>query len=210
MSVEARRRTLLFRLAYPFIYAFGWTLMMICGPYWAWGWWRIPRKGPVLILANHMSDVDPIAVQLGSWRMIDFMAKSELFTWPKLGTAMRWFYAFPVERGEPDRAAIKYALALLEQGRVVGVFPEGQISEHQNLLPILPGISLLARKSGCTVICCGLRNTHRVRAIGDKFIRLSLRPVTARFGTPRKFERDASPEEIVGWVESELRRLTGQ
>ena len=85
------------------------VLFWILGPITSRGAYRVPRKGAVLILANHQADVDPIAVQVACPRAIHFMAKSELFEMAVIGWLIRSLEAFPVMRGEPDRASMRHA-----------------------------------------------------------------------------------------------------
>lgn len=194
----------------PISLLFAWLLFLILGPIRVWNRRRFPRKGGVLILSNHLADVDPVAVQLACPRPVHFMAKSELFDMPILGSIIRVYKAFPVKRGEPDRASIKQAVQLLRMGEVVCVFPEGQLSADGELQELKPGIALLARMAECQVICCGLRNTNKIMPYGKVFPRPSFHMTKARWGTPKAFGKDSETEEIVAWAENELRSLTAQ
>lgn len=187
-----------------------WILMTVFGPLRVFGRSRIPRKGGLLILANHRADVDPIAIYLACPRPIYFMGKSELFAMPVVGSIMRAFRAFPVKRGEPDRAALKLAAAYTHLGNVVGVFPEGQLTEDGKLQPLKPGAALIVRLTECPVICCGLRRTDRIMPYGKVIPRPALGWVEVHWGEPRSFVKGTPPEEILGWVESELRHLSGE
>lgn len=185
-------------------------LFWILGPIKTIGRYRVPREGGVLILANHLADVDPIVVQVASPRRIFFMAKHELFEMKLLGRFMRWFKAFPVRRGEPDRQALKYAISLLKDGHPVCLFPEGQLSESGDLLPILPGAALIIRQSGVPVICLGIKHTNLVMPYGSVIPRPCFRRIPAQWGEPHSFDRHATTEEIVGWIDGQLRELTDQ
>lgn len=182
-------------------------LFLILGPIRQRGNDRVPKSGGLLILANHLADVDPIVVQVTCPRPIHFMAKSELFEMPILGSILRQFKAFPVKRGEPDRASIKRAVQLLRMGEVVCVFPEGQLSPDGELQELKPGIALLARMAECQVICCGLKNTNRVMPYGTVIPRPSWKSTWANWGEPKHFEKSVEAEEVVSWAESELRKL---
>jgi 1-acyl-sn-glycerol-3-phosphate acyltransferase len=185
-------------------------LMLVLGPLKVRGMANVPSRGGLLILSNHIADIDPPIVQIACKRRIHFMAKSELFEIPVLKHLIRWFHAFPVKRGEPDRAAIKHALGLLAAGEAVCIFPEGELSETGELLPLLPGAALIVRKAGVPVVCCGLRNTNRVMPYKSVIPRPGFCFTYAKWGEPRTFSPDATQDEILGWAEAELRRLTGQ
>jgi 1-acyl-sn-glycerol-3-phosphate acyltransferase len=180
----------------------------ILGPIRVRGAYRMPKSGGVLVLSNHLSDVDPPALQVASPRVIRFMGKQELFEMPVLGTILRWFGVFAVKRGEPDRSALKFAVELIRSGQVVGVFPEGQISEDAELQELKHGVALIARQTECPVICVGLRGTQYVVPYGQMLPRPSFRTVHIAWGEVRQFTKKDSTETIMAWVESELRSLT--
>ncbi len=194
----------------PLARAICWVILTLCGPFRIRGRYRIPKDGPVLVLANHISDLDPVVTQIACPRPIYFMAKSELFEMRLLGKVIRWFQAFPVKRGEPDRQAIKKAVGYLAEGGMVAVYPEGQLSETGELQELKPGIALIVRMAQCPVICLGLKRTNKVMPFGKVIPRPSWGWVTAEWGEPRTFSKSDDVEEILGWVEGQLRMLTGQ
>lgn len=170
----------------------------------------MPRKGGVLILSNHISDIDPILVQLACRRTIHFMAKSELFEIKLLGPLIRWFRTFPVKRGEPDRAALRHAIELLKLGEAVCIFPEGELSQSGELQALQRGAALVVRKAGSPVICCGLQRTNRILPYGSFRPRISLCLTKAAWGETKSFDETAGSAEILAWAETELRTLTDQ
>lgn len=174
---------------------------------------RIRREAPLpssgfLLVMNHLSDCDPVFSYIAARRPVRFMAKSELFEMRVIGPAIKFWGGFPVRRGAPDRSSLKTAIQLLESGEVVGIYPEGQLSRDGALQPLLAGVALIIQKAGVPVVCCGLNGTNRVIPYGSYIPRPAFRWVTARFGAARRFEAEASNEEILAWLESELRRLT--
>ena len=93
---------------------------------------RVPASGPVILVANHESMIDPWILALATRRPVRYMAKAELFEYPVLRTIMRAFGTFPVERGTGDRAALGRAATLLDDGEVLGIFPQGTCLPHRN------------------------------------------------------------------------------
>ncbi len=91
---------------------------------------RIPASGPAILVANHESLFDPWILALATPRPIRYMAKSELWRHRTVGTVMESFGAFPVERGAGDAAAMSRAAQLLEQGQLLGLFPQGTSKTH--------------------------------------------------------------------------------
>lgn len=197
------------RITFPLVRLFFRAVMFVFGPVKTRHQNLLPKTGGVLILANHLSDVDPIAVQLSCPRPIHFMAKSELFSMKIVGSMLRFWRAFPVKRGEPDRASLKHAIELLKLGEVVCIFPEGQLSESGKLQELKPGISLVIRNAGVPVICLGFRNTNDVMPYGKFVPRMTFRSIPTQWGSPKQFDKSSSPEEIVEWATAELLSLSG-
>lgn len=193
----------------PIARALAWVIFTLLGPTIIRSRRRIPKKGGLLILSNHQADVDPILVQLGCPRPIHYMSKSEIFEMKFVGNLVRKYYAFPVKRGEPDRASIKRAVELLRLGEVVCVFPEGELSVTGEILPLKAGVALLVRMSGAPAICVGLKNSRRMMPYGTTIPRPAFRVISANWGEPREFDKKADSEEIMAWVQAELLRLTG-
>lgn len=175
---------------------------------------NVPKQGGLLILSNHLSDMDPVAVTLACRRPIYFMAKAELFEMKSIAWLLRLYRVFGVKRGEPDRGAIQLAVKYLKAGHAVCVFPEGQLSEDGQLQKIMPGVQLIARMANVPVICLGLQNTNKVIPYG------SLRPhfarclVKAHWGKPAVLapnQQEGLPqiqqEAFLDWVRTELTSL---
>ena len=197
-------------VVFPIARSIAWVIMGICGRPKIVGRYRVPRKGGILVLPNHRSDVDPMVAQIACPRNYHFMAKSELFQIPVLGRVMRWAGAFPVKRGEPDRGALRRAAELLKIGEAVCVFPEGQLTETGSVQPIKAGAALIVRLAQCPVICLGIRNTDRVLPYGSLFPRITFHQVVATWGEPRTFDKETPAEEILGWIEGQLKELTDE
>lgn len=197
-------------LVLPLCRLLTWTLFTLLGPFAVRNRNRVPRTGGLIILSNHLADVDPIVVQMACRRPVYFMAKSELFSWPILGRILRMFRAFPVSRGAPDRTSLRRAAETAKAGQVVCIFPEGELSETGELIPLKAGSGLIVRMAAVPVICCGIKNTNRIMPYGKFIPRPAFRLVSVSWGEVRSFDKSTSPEDIMAWAESEMRRLTGQ
>ncbi|MDQ0285683.1 1-acyl-sn-glycerol-3-phosphate acyltransferase [Desulfofundulus luciae] len=140
---------------------------------------HLPRSGGVLVVSNHVSYWDPVVVGCALDRQVHFIAKAELFRIPLLGPVIRALGAFPVRRGGGDRQAIRRALELLKQGRVVGIFPEGTRSKSGELLEPHLGAAMLALRAKVPVLPVAVLNT---RGVFGK--------VRVHIGKPLVFSRD--------------------
>lgn len=145
---------------------------------------NVPRSGGVIIACNHISNLDPPVLGSAVPRRASFMAKAELFT----GRAGEFFLprlgAFPVNRDSVDTAALRTALAELERGRALIVFPEGTRSHDGRMLPLKAGVGLIAARSGAPVLPAFMWGTSRPRRA------ILRRPgFSVRFGRPIRPER---------------------
>ena len=113
---------------------------------------NFPEQGAVIIYSNHKSNWDPVIMCCVSKRPICFMAKKELFDTPILGFIFKKLHAFPVNRGAPDRAALKRALSILADNKILGIFPEGTRSKGDTPKEPEPGIAYIAVKSKDAVL----------------------------------------------------------
>ncbi len=125
--------------------------------------YRIIRKpkveGAAIFCANHISLIDMLFLAFTSRRMVHYMAKAELFENKFAGAFFRAVGAFPVVRGTSAAAgAARTANHLLEEGKVVGIFPEGTRSKDGELLKGKPGVAMFAHQQQVPIvpvaICC--------------------------------------------------------
>lgn len=113
---------------------------------------RFPKNGGLVVISNHTSYWDPVAVGCALNRPIHYMAKAELFQIPILKWVVTGLRSFPVQRGKSDRNAIRKAVELLEQGNIIGVFPEGTRSSSGEMLKPQLGAVMLAFKANAPVV----------------------------------------------------------
>lgn len=152
---------------------------------------HVPKSGPVILAANHRSFWDIPVHVIASPRPIVFMAKQELYKGPVTRWMWRSLGGFPVRRDTADIRAIDTALALLERGEVVGVYPEGTRSRTGEMLPFLKGAAWLALRTGAPIVPCGLKGTER-RQPGQG--RRLLRRVFVLFGPAISVEAEPDPK----------------
>lgn len=124
---------------------------------------KLPERGPAVVAANHPSYLDPVLLSLQVRRPIRFMAWDALFRVPLLGSFMRAFGAFPVDiRKGKGREAYERARALVEQGEIVGIFPEGRRSETGWMEPALrEGAARLAWETGAPLYPATIAGAYR-------------------------------------------------
>ena len=106
---------------------------------------RLP-EGPLVVVSNHASNLDPLILIAALDRPVVFTAKREMFSWPVVGLYARRLGAIPVERGRPGARAraFRTAARAAAAGRAVHVFPESTLSLKPGLLPFRLGAFRLA------------------------------------------------------------------
>ena len=85
--------------------------------------------GPAILAANHESVLDPFFLGLVTRRPVRFLAKKELWRFRAVGAGVEAMGGLPVDRGRGDRDAMAALAHLLQQGQLVGIFPEGVVRE---------------------------------------------------------------------------------
>src|SRR5439155_16491760 len=95
----------------------------------------LPANGPLLVVPNHDSQMDPVilGVALRRRRPLRYLARANLWKVPGLGPVMRGLRQIPIERGARDAGAIGAAVAALEAGNAICIFPEGKLSLGERL-----------------------------------------------------------------------------
>jgi 1-acyl-sn-glycerol-3-phosphate acyltransferase len=147
---------------------------------------RVPETGPAILAVNHTSLMDgPLLFGLLR-RPVSFLVKAEAFEPVRglAGDALRAAGQLPVRRYQLDPAPIRYALALLDRGGILGMFPEG--SRGTGLAEtVRPGVGYFAVKTGAPVVPVAVHGAGRmVREVG--------RPaVSVRIGQPLSFPAPA-------------------
>jgi 1-acyl-sn-glycerol-3-phosphate acyltransferase len=122
---------------------------------------KLPQTGGLIVVANHISNADPIA--LGqflafSGRWPRFLAKASLFDVPLMGRILRACGQIPVQRQSAKSVdALLAAVEAVDQGRAVVIYPEGTITRDPDLWPMAgkTGAARIALRTGCPVIPIG-------------------------------------------------------
>ena len=183
---------------------------------------HVPSSGPAILASNHLAVADSFFLPLVVRRRITFLAKSEYFTGKGIkGAFNRWFYTVagqvPIDRTNADaaQAALDTAERILNEGKLLGMYPEGTRSPDGRLYKGKSGLARLALRTGVPVIPVAMIGTDVVNPPGSKMWRFG--QVTVRFGKPMDFTRFDGMEgnrfverAIIDEVMYELMKLSGQ
>jgi 1-acyl-sn-glycerol-3-phosphate acyltransferase len=151
---------------------------------------NVPKTGGALMVSNHMHNVDPVLLEAVFPRPVRFMAKKEVFTIPFAEWVARMTDSFPVDRGNPDRSALRNAQTRLLGGVIVGMFPEGTRSTTGGLKDVFPGAAAIALRANVPVIPTAVIGTDTLPFNGSKPRRPGKLRVTVRIGKPFYLKRE--------------------
>jgi len=158
------------------------------------GFANLPHDGPLIIVANHISNADPPLVfgwltpALG--RQMHILAKEALFVGP-VGWFLRKNGITPVKAGGSDIEAYRVAKAVLDRGEVLCIFPEGTRSVTGVMQEPKPGVAMLATRSHVPVVAVGISGSDQFLGRGKRLPRLGSR-ITVRAGEPFTLALDPS------------------
>ena len=184
---------------------------------------NLPRKGPAIIAANHVSFLDSFFIPLCvDRRKVTYLAKADYFKSWKTAWFFRAVGQIPVDRDDrkKSQAALDVGLEVLESGKLLGIYPEGTRSPDGRLYRGRTGVARLAIESGAPVIPCGISGSQAVMPKGAKVPRLTAPDgirVRVRFGKPLAFSRYAPRgrdrfvlRSVTDEIMYEIMDLTGQ
>ncbi len=168
----------------------------------------VPVEGPVLLLSNHQSNLDPVLVGVACPRQLKYLARIGLFFWP-FSLWIRSLGAVPIDRERGALAGIRTTLELLKDQNAVLIFPEGSRTGDGNLDVMLPGFCLLARRSGATIVPVGIVGAYDALPRGAVYPRLNA--IRLAFGPPITKQQIAelSDEQLTALVTERIREAMG-
>ncbi|WP_131741473.1 lysophospholipid acyltransferase family protein [Actinomadura roseirufa] len=183
---------------------------------------HVPRRGPVILAANHLAFLDSFVLPLMVPRRVRFLGKNEYFTGPGMrGRATATFFrgvgAIAVDRsgGRAALDALETSARVLEEGGAFAIHPEGTRSPDGRLYRGRTGVGRLAMRTGAPVLPVAIEGTDRVQPRG----RVVPRPgrIGVRIGAPMEFRgrdtatpRGRAAREITDEIMRAIQKLSGQ
>jgi len=168
---------------------------------------RIPAEGACVIVCNHVSFVDAIVIAACVRRPIRFVMDHRIFGIPVLNFIFRTMRTIPIASAKEDAAmkerAFEDAAKALNAGEIVGIFPEGKLTQTGELNPFRPGLQRILEKSPVPVVPLALRGLwgsffsrssqgramQRVRGMFSKIALVAGAPVAPELATPELLQQ---------------------
>ncbi|HBL40140.1 MAG TPA: hypothetical protein DDY98_00615 [Ruminococcaceae bacterium] len=180
------------RKLYNILKPLGWCIMHLLYSYKVVGKENVPKDGSFILTCNHIHFMDPVLLIVNAPRKIHFMGKNEAFKRKFASWFLTSVNTFPVARGRNDKAAVNYAIKLIETGHVIGIFPEGTRSKDLKPHEAKAGVSLIARQTKADILPASI---YCEKAKGLR------RKMTIRFGEVIPYEslgitEDGSSREL--------------
>ncbi|SDK56255.1 1-acyl-sn-glycerol-3-phosphate acyltransferase [Nonomuraea maritima] len=176
---------------------------------------HVPRTGPAILAANHLSVLDSFLLPALLPRHVTFTAKNEYFDGnPISGFFMRLGRSLPIDResAHSAQAMLDAAAELLESGELFGIHPEGTRSPDGRLYRGKVGVAWLALKTGAPVLPVALSGTEKVMPFGAKVPRPAR--IGISIGAPLRFEGDhrnaRDRRRVTDEVMEAIQKLSGQ
>ncbi|MEV0234444.1 lysophospholipid acyltransferase family protein [Nonomuraea sp. NPDC050786] len=176
---------------------------------------HVPRSGPAILAANHLSVLDSFLLPALLPRHVTFTAKNEYFDGnPVSGFFMRLGGSLPIDRDSAHaaQAMLDAAAELLERGELFGIHPEGTRSPDGRLYRGKVGVAWLALKTGAPVLPVALTGTEKVLPVGSKVPRPARIGIT--IGAPLRFEGDHTKardrRQVTDEIMAAIQKLSGQ
>lgn len=152
-----------------------------------------PSEGGFIVAPNHLSLFDVIIVAASLKHQVHYMAKAELFKIPLFNRLITTLGAFPVDRGGADVGAIRKCISYLQEGNVVGIYPQGHRQKGIDPAETEPksGIAMVAKRANVKVLpICIQTKGYRVRPFRKVYLTVGS-PIT-----PEELNFDGTNREV--------------
>ena len=162
---------------------------------------NIPGKGPVLVVANHQSFLDPPAIGSGVWRRMNYLARKQLFKFKPFAWLIASVDAIPLDQEGIGFQGIKETMRRLRNKEMVLIFPEGSRSPDGQMQPFMTGYVNIAVKTGAVIVPTAIVGAFEAYPRQNKY------PSFFKPGLRIEYGKPITPEDYKEMKEAELHDL---
>jgi len=173
---------------------------------------NIPRRGSFIIVSNHISYLDPIAVGAFIPKKLNYIAKKELYKNKIFGWYLRKLRTIPVDKDTSAYGGMKEVIRKIQKGTPIVIFPEGTRGNGDSFLEPETGAAYLALKFNLPVVPAYVKGTKDALPKDAHFIRL--KPVRVYYGRPKLYQmpakegdKDEAYKEVSHMIMEEIKKL---
>ncbi len=176
--------------------------VMMQGALRAFSTWRVeglehvPPSGPLIVVANHLSNVDPPLLAASIPRRLRYLSKAGAFV-PVASTFLRAYGDHPLDRDGQDVQAFMWARQVLRQGDALAFFPEAHRNPGRGIQKPMPGISLLAARTQAPILPVAITGTERLGPLWR--VAVPTGRLTIRVGAPFVLSPPEGRQGREGW-----------
>jgi 1-acyl-sn-glycerol-3-phosphate acyltransferase len=157
---------------------------------------HLPAHGPFIVAANHHNYLDGIVLGVSVPQPLAFLVMPRVWRATPLHPLFhRNIGSIPLNLSGPDTEALRRALLVLRHGGAIAIFPEGPYSVNGRLEAGLPGVGLLALRSGVPVVPAGIHGTYAA-LVGRRAYVPRRHPLAVRFGPPRRLVANGASARV--------------
>ena len=170
---------------------------------------NIPRKGPVLVVSNHQSFLDPPAIGVGVWRRMNYLARKQLFTFKPFALLIASVDAIPLDQDGIGFQGIKETIRRLRNNEMVLIFPEGARSFDGSMVPFRKGYINIAVKTNAVIVPTAIAGAFQAFPRQKKYPSIFKKGLRIEYGKPITPDdyKDMSEEELHDLVENRVREI---
>ncbi len=166
---------------------------------------HIPKTGPVLLVCNHQSFLDPVLLGIASTRRVSYLARETLFKKRLPSWLMRSYGALTIDHKGFSREGLQATIDYLHQGKCIGLFPEGERTHDGKLEAFKPGISLFLKRVKAPIVPAGIMGAYAAFPRTRKWPRMATRFSPASEATIAvSIGRPIDPAKYVGWPREDM------
>ena len=184
-------------MIYYTVRAICWLILQIFWKIEVVGIENVPKEGSLILASNHVSYLDPIVLAVTMKRKICFIAKKEAFNNIFGSVLLKNLNAFPIDRGKIDIRSLKKSLSVLQEKKVLGIFPEGTRSKNGKLQELKLGIIKISMKTGVSILPIGINGANNIYTHGKLFPNLFKKyKITVNYGPLQYLDKGKIGDKI--------------
>jgi len=171
---------------------------------------NVPRQGPYIAVGNHLAAIEVALMVVNLPHIPELVGNGDVPMDPLFSVLADWYKFIPIKRGYVDRAALHEASAVLEQGHVLGAFPEGGIWDDA-MRSARPGVAWLSQRTGAPILPIGFGGMRgavgRILRLGRPHLTVNIGPLMPPVPNPRsprarRAAIDEASEEMMARIQA--------